>query len=300
MERCSTGFGDCARPRIGNYRSRPHIESEYRINGRKIDILIEDLDEQFALGIEVKTASASAEPGQLEAYYEGLKEKDFSDVAMTYLTPFNRERAGKFADKLLTVQVFDDFTKNYPTVHVRHVSWLDVAKIDWEGNELWRQHQRYVRHEMASLADLKSTALRDRSLDEFFGSVIEGFWERLREVTGLALDSRPVVLDLEDLKGRDVHPERLATAFEILIKDAEETWHVSKKDDFDENAAKKFRESMYEEYHTALFNLSRYDHAWIQGQNDYGLRVAHRRHRQGGVSLARSRGEQYLVIGQKR
>lgn len=95
---------------------------------------------------------------------------------MAYLTPFNQQRAGDKAQALPTVKEFDEFEKAWPAV-ARHVSWLDVAAIPWNGNELWRQHQLYVYQHICAQDKLHRAANRDRSLDEFFGGeCVEAFW----------------------------------------------------------------------------------------------------------------------------
>ena len=275
------------------------VTSEYDLyEGRKIDILIEDTGTNRAVGIEVKTTSASAEPRQLEGYYRDLKKKNFADMAIAYLTPFNQERAGDLAAALSTTIRFKEFEDCYSDAFARHVSWLEVAEINWEGNELWRQHQRYVRHEMASLDDLMSAARRDRSLDEFFGNVIEKFWKELLSTTGAVADT-PVVIDLNQC---DTDGKSLAAVFEILINDEEAMPHARREDSFPESEKEKFRNTKKcGSFHDELFNLSRqYSHVWARGQNDYGLCVAHRRQKSSGVSLVTSDGETRLVVGQLR
>ena len=107
-------------------------ESTEENGRRRIDICIRDKDNHRVLGIEVKTREASAKSGQLKKYLCGLRIK-YSDeeVMIAYLTPFNRERAGKKADLLSSVREFEEFSNKFPDHHGRHVSWLDVADISW-------------------------------------------------------------------------------------------------------------------------------------------------------------------------
>ena len=276
------------------------IESEYRLDDdRRIDILIEDKENGLAVGIEVKTTSASAEREQLQSYYEGLKKKDFADVAIAYLTPFNKKRGGDFSETLSTSKRFKEFQDRYPDAFARHVSWIEVAEINWDANDLWRQHQHYVLHEIASLDFLASSERRDRSLDEFFGNVIERFWKELLATTGAIADT-PVVIDLEKC---DADAESLAAVFEILINDDEANLpQASRENSFPKTEQEKFRRTeKYRAFHDALFKLSRkYNHVWLRGLNDYGLCMAHRRYKSSGVSLVRSDGPRRLVVGQLR
>ena len=173
-----------------------------------------------------------------------------------------------------------------------------MADINWETNELWKQHQHYVRHEIASLDILTSYARRDRSLDEFFGNVIERFWKELLVTTEVEADT-PLVIDLEEC---DADPESIAAVFEILINDNEaKPPHVHRNNSFPETEQERFRMTeKYGAFHDALFKLSRKcSHVWLRGLKDYGLCMVHRRHKS-GVSLVRSDGPRRLIVGQLR
>ena len=155
----------------------PRIETEEKAEkdkkdatgGQRIDISIHDDERRRLLGIEVKTTKASAKKGQLEGYLDGLSDKygydkkDEDRIAITYLTPFNRKRAGDAANSLPTVEKFQQVHGN-----ARHISWLDIAEIPWDGNELWRQHQAYIQQEIASYNKLRSVS-RNRALDDARG-----------------------------------------------------------------------------------------------------------------------------------
>ncbi len=98
----------------------PKIESEDMMeDGKRIDICIFDKPRGRLLGIEVKTTKASAKERQLEDYLEGLCKKygydsnDQDGIAIGYLTPFNRDRAGDAADFLPTVGIFEKFRQNH-------------------------------------------------------------------------------------------------------------------------------------------------------------------------------------------
>ena len=174
-----------AAPKEWDAPLEPKIESEERLeDGKRIDICVLDKSRGRLLGIEVKTTKASAKKGQLEDYLQGLCKKygydknDEDRVAIAYLTPFNRKRAGNVADSLATVGIFDEFTKIF--VNACHISWLDIADIAWDGNELWRQHQAYVHQEIANYGRLQSFVLRNRSFDNFFSEgAIADFWATL-------------------------------------------------------------------------------------------------------------------------
>ena len=280
----------------------PKIESEERMDdGKRIDICIFDKSRDRLLGIEVKTTKASAKEGQLEDYLQGLCQKyghnrnDKDRVAIAYLTPFNYKRAGNAANALPTVRIFKEFSSNFR--NASHMSWLDIADIPWDGNELWRQHQAYVHQEIANYGRLQSFVSRNRAFDDFFSEmVVEDFWATLPVEVDRNSDAG-VTIDLATF-GSD--PTKLIRALEILIKDRENvSENASIKDKFSGDSRQKFLKSKHEDIHAALFDLSRHSHVWVEGTKDYGLRVAHKRH-SSGVSLVRSKGEQYLVIGQSR
>ena len=267
-------------------------------DGRRIDICIVDDTgpTKRVLGIEVKTSSASARSNQLEAYHQGLIERHpGADIAMAYLTPFNRQRAGDAADKFPTIAVFEEFAGKFE--HARHLSWLDVAEIEWDGREIWRQHQSHVRDVISSQRKLECDALRNHSFDEFFGvEPAEKFWEALAEM-GIFPDETGAEIDLAKL---DAHAGLLTRAFEILIHDGEGVAESRKSDKFSYEQRQPFITSGHREFHEALFDLSRrFNNVWVKGTKDYAIRVAHRRYGS-GVSVVRSKGSALLETGRPR
>lgn len=283
---------------------KPEINSEELLEGgKRIDICILDKARNRLLGIEVKTTKASAQGGQLESYLEGLCKKydcdrnDRDRIAIAYLTPFNSRRAGDNADSLPTVKLFHEFSRNF--ANARHISWLDIAEIPWDGNALWRQHQAFVYQEISNYGSLNSFVSRNRGFDDFFSeAAVEAFWSIL-PVEGDRTSTAGVTIDVESIYRND--PRLLVEAFKVLIRDEENVSEsVSKSDDFSDEAKQRFLESKYGEIHSALFSLSSHSHVWLAGKQDYGLRVAHKRHRSSGVSLVRSKGTRHLLIGQSR
>lgn len=281
----------------------PRIESEERLeDGKRIDICIFDKSHGRLVGIEVKTTKASAETGQLEAYLHRLCAKYGYDknagnrVAIAYLTPFNRQRAGDNADSLRTVKIFEDFAKGFR--NAVHISWLDIADIAWDGNELWKQHRAYVHQRIADYGNLRSFVSRDRSFDRFFSEgAVEDFWAALPfQVEGTP--NAGVMIDLETV---DLDPARLVRALEFLVMDEENVSARSvRQDEFREELRQPFLDSKFGNIHRAIFDLPvRHGHVWLAGKGDYGLRVAHRGHGS-GVSLLRSKSEQRLLIGEPR
>ena len=288
----------------------PRIETEEKAEkdkkdttgGQRIDISIHDNEHRRLLGIEVKTTKASAKKGQLEGYLDGLSDKyeydkkDEDRIAITYLTPFNRKRAGDAADSLPTVEIFEKFQDIHK--NARHISWLDIADIPWDGNELWRQHQAYVYQEISNYEKLEKFMARDRSFDRFFSShAIDDFSNRFPQAEyNDAETSRTVDLEehLDDFLG-------FVGAFEFLIEDKESVaTGANKQNRVPEALTEHFLRSKYGPIHRAIFELAhRYDYVWLAGKKDYGLRVAHKDH-SGGVSLVRSKGERYLQVGQPR
>lgn len=280
--------------------SNPNIEAEKNLgtgHGR-IDVCIRDCSTSPAriLGIEIKTTDSSATPGQLERYRSGLANPEQTqEIAIAYLTPFNRERAGEFADQLPTVREFDSFSDQYP--NCRHLSWLDVAEIEWDGgNQLWQQHREFIFAEISSYGKLKARSARDRSFNEFFGdSAADEFWDALK------------ALDIESSPGSGAHVDlsRLESvpafvgAFELLIhSDKGVARERGTRERFTHRDS--FLKSKFGHVHEALFALAdRYKFVWVQGVKNYGLRVAHTSHGS-GVSLVRSIDEGHLLVGEPR
>lgn len=280
----------------------PKIESEERLrDGKRIDICIFDRSRDRVLGIEVKTTKSSAEAGQLEAYLQGLcckhkcDKNDKDRIAIAYLTPFNRERAGNNAD-LPTITIFKKFKENF--CNAKHISWLDIADIDWDGNELWRQHQAYVHQEIANHGKLRSFVSRDRSFDKFFSeTAVEVFWAVLPVETNRTPEAGVMI----DLENSELDLARFVEAFEFLVMDEDNVSAAAvKHDEVPDELRQRFLDSEHGDIHWAIFDLSmRHSHVWLAGKRDYGLRVAHRRHAS-GVSLLRSNGEHCLLMGQPR
>ena len=273
---------------------KAEVKSEEEVCGQgRIDVLVKcDSPERRIVGIEVKTTGSSATSGQLERYCKGLAMK-FPDhkVAIAYLTPFNRQWAGDQADALPTVKEYDEFTKIDPTATpATHISWLDIAAIPWNGNELWRQHQLYVYQHISSQTKLRRMAtVRDRSLDKFFGEdPVDAFWEALRELGIEPSKDGDTVIEL-DRDGASDFASRLARAFRVLITEGDGRRNTSKRDSFSEDLRRRFLDSAHGKVHEALFALSEaHNHVWVEGKKDYGVRVAHEDHPTTGVSLVRS------------
>ena len=278
------------------------VTNESPLDGaQRIDILIVDEETGRVVGIEVKTSRASARSGQLEGYLEGLrKDHDEEKIAIAYLTPFNRRHAeaiiGEDAGALSTVTVFEAFRRTFE--RARHVSWLDVARIDWDGGGIWSQHRAYVTGRMASADRLKGALSRNRSFDGFFSpEAVEAFWDALVPLSGCTRTDDGAVIDLKAFEGS---AGDLALALAILIKDDEYVVRRTRADRFDEALRQRFLESPYRQFHESMFGLScSFDRVWVQGERNYGLRVAHKDH-SSGVSLVTSQDEDRLVIGRRR
>ena len=170
-----------AAPEVWEAPERADINAEEFVPGQgRIDIAIRcDSPERRIVGVEVKTTDSSATDGQLERYRDGLAGKfPGYAVAIAYLTPFNRKWAMDKADDLATVREFDGFQANYP--EARHISWLDIAAIPWNGNELWRQHQLYVYQRISSHEKLRLATAREQSPDN--GDAVAAFRGVLSEI----------------------------------------------------------------------------------------------------------------------
>ena len=282
------------------------VVAEEDVSGQgRIDILIKcDSPERRVVGIEVKTTGSSATEGQLQRYHKGLTEKfsDHHEVAIAYLTPFNRQWAGDQADALPTVKEYDKFRETDCTATpATHISWLDIAAIPWNGNELWRQHQLYVYQHISSQTKLRRmSTTRDRSLDQIFGEKsVDDFWEALRELGIEPSKDGDTVIELAKHDDVPDFAKRLGRAFRILITEGDGvSRNANKRDDFDEPLRPRFRdESKHGNVHETLFALAKtHGHVWVKGDSNYGVRVAHENHSTTGVSLVRSDGVNRLRI----
>lgn len=300
-------WGLCA-PQEWTLPRNPEILNERALEGgQRIDLLIRDRDTGRVLGIEVKTSRASPRAGQLQDYLRGLLNQGvrLEDIAMAYLTPFNRERAekaiGEKAGLLPAVRVFEAFADGFE--RARHVSWLDVADIEWDGRAIWSQHRRYVRERMASAKGLKVWRKRNRALDAFFSvEAVEAFWNELSPLLEDAPDGAGGVIDLESIVNEGEEAvrdavDRLERALIGLIREAKSVASQRRSDRFDESLRQPFLESRCRAFHEMLFGLAaRFGPVWIQGEKDYGVRVAHRGH-SSGISLVTSDGPGRLSMG---
>ena len=262
----------------------------------RIDVCIHSESPSRVLGIEVKTTDSSVTEGQLRRYRDGLNKKHESGaVAVAYLTPFNKERAGEFAALLPTVEEHKRFSREFPDS--RHVSWLDVADIAWEdGNELWQQHRAFVESEISNYATLRTRSKRDRSFNVFFGdAAADVFWEKLAALGIESSTGSGARVPLGEIN--DVHA--FVGAFEELIATGE---RIKKQRQRNHQFPKRdlFVRSRFGKVHRALFELAcQFTFVWIQGKENYGVRVAHDT-QAGSVSLVRSLDKEHLLIGQSR
>ena len=270
------------------------VMSEQRIEGGRVDICMQCLTPQRrVVGIEVKTVEESTEPGQLERYRAGLAAK-FRDCAIqvAYITPFN-EDAGIGADSLPSVREFTEFKTLNP--RARHVSWLDLTSIPWDGNPLWGQHQAYVREHISSQEKLQASVDMNRDLAYFFGAgPAEDFW---KEVSALKVEreGHRAIIDLESQQDVPSTVSSLLKGLETLIRN-DNVVERERNDKFDAELRRRFLNSRSGGVHDALFGLSqRFDHVWVEGKNDYGVRVTHIDF-PSGVSLVTSNGPNRLLI----
>ena len=285
----------------------PEILTEDPLSTGSIDILIRTGEQRERIvGIEVKTKEESATEGQLKRYRDGLDAKyPEADLAMAYLTPFNKERAEQeggsgAAESLPTVREFREFSEAFP--RARHVSWLDVADIYWVNSLLWEQHREYVRERISTSSLLN--VQRNRTLEEFFGQAAtrrfkEGLAGLQIEVGGPGEDINIHLKEFSD--GFQSLTEALVKALDILITEGEgvsRNLRTPREDAFKNRH--EYLQSSFSDIHGALFRLAdRYHYVWLEGKKDYGIRIAH--HRYGsGVSLIRSVGESVLRVNGRR
>ncbi len=271
------------------------LSTEEEVVGGKVDICIRSLvAPKRVIGIEVKTVEDSTERGQLRRYYEGLEEKyQGSEVQMAYLTPFSRERAGDRAASLPTVLEFDQFKDSHPVA--RHVSWLDLESIPWDGNALWEQHRAYVLEHISSKDKLQPRVERDRDITYFFGAApAERFWEEVGDLD-ISHEGRWATIDLAKQRNDSLVAKSLVGAFKALLH-SDNVVPRERNDKFPSKLRQPFLRSPHREVHEALFNLAEvFDYVWVEGKRDYGIRTAHKDFHS-GVSLVTSDGPGQLLI----
>lgn len=281
--------------------SDPEISTEDKLDGnRQIDIVIVSREPaRRVVGIEVKTRDGSAEEDQLERYKVGLKEKyDSFSLAMAYLTPFNRKCAGKVAESLKTVRFFEKFQSGFELS--KHVSWLEVAKIPWDGNSLWEQHRAYVRDVMATKEVLRPPSpKRNRPLAAFFGEKPVQTLIRFLEEEDIEVGEpgEDIHIDLDQFRDDpSSFASRLCCALGVIVECGDGVSRGSnRKDKFE--SYHRFRNSPFAEVHDSLFRLAKKnEYVWVGGKKDYALRIAHKNHSGHGVSLIRSVGWDGLRI----
>ena len=279
--------------------SNPKLNLEYHTGEhRRIDICIfaHDGPAPRVLGLEIKTSSASARTGQLETYHEGLAKKyGPTNVAIAYLTPFNCQRAGETANALPTVRAFEEFSSTVD--HARHLSWLDVADIPWDGGPVWRLFRKHIRDDIASDKKLSLAKLRNRSFDDFFGEeAAMRYWDELALI-GVRPSETGAQLDLDRLKD---DPAVLVRALEILVHASRNT-RSTRQDDFRTELHEPFLNSDWRTIHEAVFDMSqRFANVWLKGEKNYALRVPHPSRSGSSVSLLRSKGHAVLETGRPR
>ena len=277
------------------------IRAEEWVERGSVDICLRCLSpHERVVGIEVKTVDASATPGQLERYREGLVNKyQEAAIQIAYLTPFNRERAEGAAGSRRSIREFEEFSSQFP--QARHISWLDVADIPWDGNFLWSQHQAYVNERISAQSKLYVSTDRSRNLSVFFGEeAAQNFWEEL-SVLGLYAEENGTSIDLAHFGGDlPSFARSLIRASEILLGSDNVSRNANRADKFAPELRQPFLRSEYREVHMALFGLAESRaYVWVQGQRDYAVRTAHTNH-SGGVSLLRSSGPGRIVVGELR
>ena len=269
-------------------------------DGLQIDICMRcESPQRRVVGIEVKTVDASAKTGQLETYQASFARKfPYYDGQIAYLTPFNRERSGEAAGRLATVRVFETFAESSENNRPRHISWLDVADIDWDGNELWKQHQAYVRSHISDKDLLRRDPAKNRELADFFGEEqTKGFLEALSEC-GIQLTAGRTAINLADFE--DDLPSLTSSLVRglkcLLGSNNVSSHHDDKRDEFPNELRSQYLNSHYGEVHAALFGLAkRFGYVWIKGKDNYGVRTAYRS-KPDGVSLVTSRGVDCLIF----
>ena len=125
-------------PEVGSVETEKPLQG-----GRRIDILIRDSTNDRAVGVEIKIVDGSAQEQQLVQYWRDLQCEDRpQSTALAYLTPFKDEASTGHAPKAVNAfRAFKEWLRaeygGFANTRAKHVSWLDIAAIPWDGNELW-------------------------------------------------------------------------------------------------------------------------------------------------------------------
>ena len=285
------------------------VDTEHSWGGHgRIDILIRDLEFYgYAAAIEVNTRDESVEKRKLEAYRRQLcAEFGENAAALVLLTPFNRQHAESVsqdaAEMLQAVEIFEEFSKGSGWTPTRHLSWLDVADIDWPGGgDLWREYRDHLKGKISSVQEMESLVMRNRRFEDFFGKqAASEFWNRLRNVlrNSVSRDHKGAkVIELGEFKE---DPRKLVSAVRTLIEHGERVAREPKLSGFSERSRQKFADSEHGWIHEDLFGIAMdFPYVWLDGGRDYDLRVSHKDHGD-CVSLITSQGTRRLLIGQRR
>ena len=274
------------------------VVEEILEGNKRIDIAIFDEALSRILGIEVKTTDESVEPEQLETYYRLLQRQYPSkEVAVVFVTPFNEGSVKDIsknsfeAVRLPSVREYHELCRAICPDRAAHVSWRQIANIDWAGDPLWKQFVWFVQNQIASNDILEEYLRNDLSLARFFSDgAVEEFKIAMRGLTRSDGSVR-----LETLASDPGALQSFLKALTTLIEDEQRVdLRKSRQDRFVADGIAKLIESEYGRVHGEVFKLSsEYCHVWIEGKNDYGLRVTHKNH-PGGVSILTSSAKDNL------
>ena len=175
-----------------------------------------------------------------------------------------------------------------------------MARIPWDGSSLWEQHRDYVRNQISSEAKLKEGSERNRSISHFFGDEIAARFIESLKVLKYSGDTRQFTVDLkQQTESPGETARKLVAACRILIEN-DKIVSSQQADNFPAKVREKFLKSSYSDVHAAMFGMTnKFDHVWIAGTNNYGLRITHEDY-PSGVSLVRSAGTSRLIVYLKR
>jgi hypothetical protein len=273
------------------------IENEDPLpDGKRIDLTIRF--GEAVIGIEVKTADASVneKDGQLNSYWAGLGEKyQGKQLSLLYITPFNRDNCPSEISnrRIRAIIEFERFSSDHPA-QGRHLNWEQIIALyplnsaDPLIEPIYRQHRRYVEHEICD----RSQLLRGddtRELSEFFGEKsVQLFLERLRG------GGDPVVRE-EDKRSYMIPLDRNGTRYgqivdallALLTSDCLDKMGRAPKGGAPLELKRRYEEeSRFGPFFRRLFRyIGPLNYVWLQGKENLGLRVRHPKHRRSGVSV---------------
>ena len=134
-------------------------------------------------------------------------------------------------------------------------------------------------------------------MDKFFGDdPAREFWDILNGIGFSKIDATKHGLDVDLTSLELSRAYMLVSAVELLIRNGEGVIRKPTTDNYPDEERERFLRSSTGMFHQALFELAdRFDNVWVEGKQNYGIRVAHEGP-SSGVSLVTSKDTETINI----